>query len=125
MIVPEILYALLVADIVFTIYAWLDTDNRLYTNIIALVFAAVISFYIAIALVTGTTAIHDVVTVATASNTTGNWTNVSYVYTDDTFALQNPGLMWLAGLLGILQTIFVMLMVADAVVEYRLSEVEE
>lgn len=124
MIIPEVAITLLAIDAALTVYAFYDKDNRLYMNIVGLILGTMFSFYLASAFITGAVVMPGTVVQDTASNTSGTWTNTTYTYLDLSGSVQDAGLMWLMVLVGIVQAVVVLLLVIDAIYEYRYSEEE-
>jgi hypothetical protein len=124
--IPVWLYVtLMFGQVSFLVYGFAHTGHRLYANIVALTIASILSFVNAELIVIGVVG-SELPVIATASAYTSVVNNSTLV--DTTFAsqahwftIQDAGLMWLHALIGIVAGIVVLLMVADAVVEYRLN----
>jgi hypothetical protein len=89
-------------DVVVFLYAFIDINQKFYGNIIALGVSSLLSYYIAIASISGT------VVVNYASTTTTGGIDM----------LQDSGLMWFWLLFAIIQTMFTLYLSYDAYIEY-------
>ena len=122
MIFQEILVALVFIDIFFIIYAWWDHHNQVYGNIIAALFASIISFYIAISSIIGNAVQYDPVIQSITESTINNTTTAAYIYTNTTTTFQNAGFMWLFAFIGIVMGILMILFVLSALYEMQTGD---
>ena len=119
MIFIEILYALIAVFCVLTVYAFLDTNNRLYGNLIAEFFAVILAFFIAANAIMGNVVSHDLVQTTTISNKSpdGTFVNSTIAYTDATYTVQDVSLMGIFAFAGAILGIHWLLAIVEAVRE--------
>jgi hypothetical protein len=98
-------------------YTFYDNENRLYGNIITGFIAVILTFVLAIFSIVNNTGYWSSVIASTEYNATTGIT--TYVYTDHWYTFQDPSLMWVWILVGIVVMLFTFLFVYEAVVESK------
>ena len=98
----EVYGLLVIIDFIIFIYSYIDINQRVYGNIVTLGIASLLSFYLAIASVSGTVVV--------------NYASSTVTGVQD--YLQDGGIMWFFILLGVIQIGFTLYFAYDAYIEY-------
>lgn len=101
MMLLGVFYVLIVAFIGLVAYAFIDTENRLYGNLIAEFIAIVLAFFLAANAITGNIVDHAVVQNGTATNVSSPYINTTYAHIDAIYPIQNPAVTALFSLVGL------------------------
>ena len=117
MIFIEVFYALIGVFLALTAYAFYDTENRLYGNLIAEFIVVVLAFYIAVLAITGTIVDHNVVANGTVANVSSPFINTTYSWVDENVAPQNTAIMGIFMFAGSVLGIHWLLLIVEAVRE--------